>query len=85
MPAGIQVMGVGFGREADGQPQGTPDKNPFLNLVSIDGKPASENRSLRNGYIINKDGIKIGLTERNTAGMKFAKLVQRHGAQDPRD
>ena len=89
MPTGIQVMGVGFGREADGQPQGTPDKNPFLNMRTIDGHPVPPNRKFRNGYIISKDGITIGLTLRNTQGMKFAKLAPRWTnssvPHDPRD
>ena len=77
MPTGIQVMGVGFGREADGQPQGTPDKNPFLNIQTIDGHAVSGDRAFRNGYIISKEGITIGLTGSNIAGMKFAKLAPR--------
>jgi hypothetical protein len=35
----IIYMGVGFAREHDHQPQGTPDKNPLLNLTSIGQKP----------------------------------------------
>ncbi|KAE9366344.1 outer membrane autotransporter barrel protein [Stipitochalara longipes BDJ] len=77
MPTGIQVMGVGFGREADGQPQGTPDKNPFLNVQLIDGHAVSGNRTFRNGYIISIEGITIGLTARNTAVMNFTKLAPR--------
>jgi hypothetical protein len=77
MPFGIQVMGFGFGREADGQPQGTPDKNPFLNIQMV-------NR-IRSGYLITKDGITVGLTEANTAGMSFSKLSRRPNSTDRRD
>jgi hypothetical protein len=85
MPTGIQVMGVGFGREADGQPQGTPDKNAFLNVQSIDGIPVLHDPLFRNGYIIAKDGVTIGLTEANTAGMNFSKLTLRPNAIDSQD
>jgi hypothetical protein len=61
-----------------------------LNLLSIDGKAVTRERSYRNGYIISKDGITIGLTEQNTRGMEFAKLTPRltnssHPSRDPRD
>jgi hypothetical protein len=85
MPTGIQVMGVGFGREADGQPQGTPDKNAFLNVQSINGNPVSNDPHFRNGYVITKDGITIGLTASNTAGMNFSQLSLRPNASDSRD
>lgn len=85
MPAGIQVMGVGFGRELDGQPQGTPDKNAFLNVRTIDGLSVLDNPLFRNGYVITQDGITIGLTASNTAGMNFSKLTLRPNATDPRD
>jgi hypothetical protein len=35
MPTGIQFVGVGFGPEPDGQPQGALGKNPFLNFETI--------------------------------------------------
>ena len=85
MPTGIQVMGVGFGRETDGQPQGTPDKNAFLNVQSINGISVLQNPLFRNGYIVAKEGITIGLTASNTAGMNFSKLTLRPNATDSRD
>lgn len=85
MPSRILNMGVGYGREADGQPQGTPDKNPFLNIQSINGIPVSSNPHFRSGYVISKEGITIGLTASNTAGMNFSKLTRQPNATDPRD
>jgi len=80
LPTGISLFGVGFGRQVDGQPQGDPDKNPFLNLKTIDGADITSSETFRNGYIITKDGIIIGLTERNTAEMVFTNL--KHGIRD---
>ncbi|KAA0598475.1 hypothetical protein J2848_001175 [Azospirillum lipoferum] len=69
----VLYMGVGFGQEADFQPQGTPDKNVLLNLRSVNGQPIA-NGSLNAGYIIGRQGIQVGLTADNTAGFRFAKL-----------
>lgn len=71
-PSGIRILGVGFDRQGDGMPQGTPDKNPFLNIVSIDQQPVQE--YFRPGYIITAAGVTIGLTERNMRGMKYIQL-----------
>lgn len=71
---GILYMGVGFGQEADFQPQGTPDKNVLLNLTSIGGKEIAAG-SLNKGYIIGRQGIQVGLTAANAAGFAFAKLT----------
>jgi hypothetical protein len=71
-PTGIRILGVGFDRQGDGMPQGTPDKNPFLNIVSIGGKAVEED--FRPGYIITAAGISIGLTERNMEEMRYIQL-----------
>ena len=76
MPKGIKLMGIGYGRVTDGQPQGTPDKNPILNVVDIAGAGTSL-ASLWPGYIISKAGITIGLTDSNMAGMEYALLPPR--------
>lgn len=76
---GIHYMGVGFGREYDGQPQGTPDKNPFLNVVRIGTEPVRPG-SIRAGYVITPGGVHLGLTPGNTAGFAFAPLTARSGA-----
>lgn len=75
-PKGIQLMGIGFGRVADGQPQGTPDKNPMLNVVDIAGTTTDLAR-LWPGYIISKAGITVGLTDLNMNGMEYARLFPR--------
>ena len=69
----VLYMGVGFGQEADFQPQGTPDKNVLLNLRSVNGQPIADG-TLNKGYIIGRQGIQVGLTADNTAGFRFAKL-----------
>jgi hypothetical protein len=70
---GIVYMGVGFGQEADFQPQGTPDKNVLLNLKSLGGQPVGS-KSFNRGYIIGTRGVTVGLTHANTTGFKFIKL-----------
>ncbi|HYE49413.1 MAG TPA: hypothetical protein VEB20_07480 [Azospirillaceae bacterium] len=75
-PAGnsdIVYMGVGFGREADYQPQGTPDKNVLLNLATV-GKTAVTPATFKPGYIIGTTGVTVGLTPQNTQGFGFVKL-----------
>ncbi|KAF1957307.1 hypothetical protein CC80DRAFT_410675 [Byssothecium circinans] len=71
----ITYMGVGFGRNrpGGGQPDATPERNAFLNIVSINNHAASS-RGLHLGYIISTRGICIGLTAENMRGFVFAKL-----------
>lgn len=70
----IAYMGVGFGREEDHQPQGTPDKNPLLNLATIAGQPLAAG-NLNKGYIIGSTGVTVGLTQTNTRSFSFIKLT----------
>ncbi len=83
MPKGIAYMGVGFGREGNGQTQGTPQKNPLLNLAAIDGRPIAS-ASYRRGYVVTRDGVHVGLTPANTGGFRYVKLGQQgpNGAMD---
>ena len=83
----IMYMGVGFGRNGigSGQPNATPERNPFLNVVSINGAAVSPD-SLRTGYTISTRGVHVGLTSENTRGFVYAQLE--HGVtyeKDPRD
>ena len=66
-------------------PQSTPDKNAFLNVQTIDGFSVQSSDHFRNGYIVAKDGITIGLTESNTAVISFTKLSLGPKSTDPRD
>lgn len=69
----IYMMGVGFGRETDSQAQGTPDKNPFLNLV-VPGTSQPDG-TVRPGYVVTRNGVYVGLTTQNTAGeFTYVKL-----------
>src|SRR5258708_11547342 len=63
-PKGVAMLGIGFGREHDGQEQSTPDKNPFL------ADTAAGERH-RRGYIVTRTGIRVGLTATD-AGSAFA-------------
>jgi len=69
-PTGVAMFGVGFGQEGSGQPQGTPDKNPFLNVTQIDGNNASPSK----GYLVTSTGVTVGLTAANTT--QFAPSSQ---------
>ena len=62
-------FGIGFAGGA-GQPQGTPDKNAFLNVTSISGSAPLPSP----GYILSTQGVEIGLTSRNTQGFALIKL-----------
>lgn len=80
----IQYIGIGFGRQHDGQPQGNPDKNVMLNIKSI-GNENVTSSNFRAGYTISKEGIIVGLTDDNTKGMAFTQLTERQGRNDTRD
>ena len=70
-PAGVAMMGVGFGREYNLQPEGTPDKNPFLNAA---WPPDAAHQVVR-GYVVTRDGVHVGLTQQSTQGsVQYAKL-----------
>ncbi|KAM7214156.1 hypothetical protein V8F06_010471 [Rhypophila decipiens] len=71
----VRLMGIGFGRELDGQPQGTPDKNAFINIQSIAGQSMGSHIQ---GYTIDSNGINVGLTDANTLGMTFQDLPARN-------
>ncbi|KAI9787553.1 MAG: hypothetical protein M1839_000083 [Geoglossum umbratile] len=57
-----QILGISYGRTYDGQPQGTPDKNAFLNVVSMATGPMAQ---FHYGWIVDLRGITVGLTDGN--------------------
>jgi hypothetical protein len=67
--ADTHYFGIGFAG-GSGQPQGTPDKNAFLNVtsISVSGLLPSP------GYILSTQGVQIGLTSINTQGFAMIKL-----------
>jgi hypothetical protein len=62
-------FGIGFSG-GNGLPQGTPDKNAFLNVTSISGSSLLPSP----GYILSTQGVQIGLTSSNTQGFALIKL-----------
>ncbi|UKZ48601.1 hypothetical protein TrVGV298_002827 [Trichoderma virens] len=78
-PRGIQWWGIGFGRESDGQLQGTPDKNALLNIKTINGVDVSTSGNYRVGYSLRKNGVVVGLTEENTQDYTWTKLKKHKG------
>ncbi|MBS0233781.1 MAG: hypothetical protein JSR99_09870 [Proteobacteria bacterium] len=67
----IAMIGIGFAREGDRQSQSTPDKNPFLHVVS-------RNKGQRHGYVLTSEGVHIGLSSANTAGPFFYVRLRRN-------
>lgn len=71
----ITYMGIGFGRNAlqDGMPFATPSVNPLLNVQAVDGEPLGCG-SMHAGYIVSREGVRVGLTPASTKGFVFARL-----------
>jgi hypothetical protein len=67
--AATHYFGIGFSG-GNGQPQGTPDKNAFLNVTNIPGSGLLPSP----GYILSTQGVQIGLTSSNTQGFAMIKL-----------
>ncbi|WP_156878720.1 hypothetical protein [Roseomonas gilardii] len=55
MPRRVAMLGIGFARQGDHQAQSTPDRNPFLQM------PATVASKVRRGYVVSRDGVRIGL------------------------
>jgi len=72
-PRGVAMMGVGFARQKDHQPQGTPEHNPFLSLAR---------QEVRRGYTVTRHGVWLGVTDAGTAGFSTVKLQRAEGADD---
>lgn len=51
-PGHVAMLGIGFGRRHDGQPDATPDRNPLLDIAY----PAT----LPRAYVITRESIRIG-------------------------
>jgi hypothetical protein len=81
-PRGISMLGIGFARRHDHQPQSGPDKNPFLNVARIAGSDGAA-QSMRRGYIVTRRGVHVGLTAANTQGeFSYVKLARATNDQD---
>jgi hypothetical protein len=70
-PVAAQVIyfGVGFS-SGPYAPQGTPDKNAFLNVTNVPGQSSLPSP----GYMLSTQGVQIGLTSSNTQGFALIKL-----------
>jgi hypothetical protein len=77
-PRGISMLGIGFARRHDHQPQSGPSKNPFLNVAAVNGSKAGH---LRRGYLISSSGVSVGLTAGNTQG-DFAYIKLERAGDD---
>ena len=73
-PRGISMLGIGFARRGDHQAQSGPAKNPFLHVATVNGAKAQR---LRNGYLVTRSGVFVGLTAANTqGGFAYVKLAR---------
>jgi len=77
-PRGVAFMGVGFDRTGaesigkEGTEPGVP-RNPFVSLVSLaSGVPLA---SVRQGYIVTREGVHLGMSAERTRGFAFIKLA----------
>lgn len=71
-PRDVAVIGVGFARQHSAQPQGTPDRNPFLTVAGM-GEPGAPGR-IRRGYVVTRTGVHVGLDAALATGFHFVKL-----------
>lgn len=76
------MMGVGFDRGGNTGVNDTsqniplyptPQMNAFLSITHINGKPVSD-ATLRKGYIVGQDGVRLGLTSTYTSDFSMVKL-----------
>ncbi|GGC73093.1 hypothetical protein [Chelatococcus reniformis] len=70
-PAHVAMVGIGFAREHDHQRRGTPQTNPALNLAGI-----GTGGDWRRGYVVARDGIRLGLSADAVARFTFVKLAR---------
>ncbi len=74
MPQHVAMLGVGFGREADHQPESTPDRNPFLAIAG----PVP----LWRGYIVSRQGVILGLNQSVSHSFAMIRLARSRGFPD---
>lgn len=65
-PRHIAMLGIGFGRQGDHQAEGTPDRNPFLNLAAGAGR----------GYVVTRTGVLVGPDEAGRRGFATVALAR---------
>ncbi|MCJ1473351.1 hypothetical protein MMC13_002002 [Lambiella insularis] len=83
--SGVQYIGVGFGRERAGQTEGDTDKNPFINIISVNGSDVKPG-TMHTGYTITAAGVHLGLTSSNTVDFFTTQLDPGpYHSQDPHD
>jgi predicted aspartyl protease len=64
-PTHVAMLGIGFGREHDRQPGGTPERNPLLNVAAPAGLPRS--------YVLSRRGIRVGATRDGFVTVELAR------------
>ncbi|MQT11904.1 hypothetical protein [Segnochrobactrum spirostomi] len=70
-PSRIGMLGIGFGREHDHQPESKPKTNALLNLEG----------NVHPGYVMTRTGVWVGLDAERAKGFSFVKL-ERDAAND---
>ncbi|KAK6541082.1 hypothetical protein TWF694_008458 [Orbilia ellipsospora] len=69
-------LGIGWGNRDPGAAQFVPATNPLvnINIVFSRANPRNTVCRYRNGYVVTKNGLRWGLTQGNTEGMRFIEL-----------
>jgi predicted aspartyl protease len=71
-PGGVAMLGIGFAREYDHQPDGTPDHNPLLHLA---GTPS-------HAYMLTRRGLQLGAGSEGFALLHLQRDAE-HGDWGP--
>ncbi|KAF3942415.1 hypothetical protein ABW19_dt0203921 [Dactylella cylindrospora] len=66
-------FGIGFGRDKSEISQSTPEKNPMINIVSINNVTVNPS-TYHPGYIITDKAMVVGLTPNNTKAFTMMNL-----------
>lgn len=68
MPRRVSMLGIGFARgRAD-----DAARNPFLNLPGMGAR--GEAAALARGYVVGREGVRVGITDRDREGFSLVKL-----------
>ncbi|KAF3903039.1 hypothetical protein AA313_de0205151 [Arthrobotrys entomopaga] len=68
-------FGIGFGRDTDQLSQSTAEKNPMINIISVNNATVN-NTKYHQGYVITNTGITVGLTSNTTQGFAMVDLME---------
>ncbi|KAK6537127.1 hypothetical protein TWF694_011326 [Orbilia ellipsospora] len=71
----VPYFGIGFGRDTDQLSQSTAEKNPMINIISVNNVTVNATK-YHQGYVITNTGITVGLTSNTTQGFAMMDLLE---------